>query len=216
VGSEMCIRDSNSSVPGYPGPFIYNGVIRSINISSLGPNLTGVQFTINGLGSSVDANGNPNQVIGPVSETIVGPNANANAIVTSVNIYSQITSITVNGNVPVDSFTIGFGPNGITDYCFFDYNRPYFQAYYQVTYSNYAALSTDIYQSLSRPQVIDPNAGNLINVGPSTPFKVNNASIATASGDLKPLPFTGTAWANISLTAADSAIITFLQQGIRS
>lgn len=201
----------NSSVPGYPGPFIYNGVIRSIFLVSTS-NLSNATFSISGIGSPV-LNGNPTQVIGPITEILVGPNAGS---VESVNIYSQITSITVNAQIQENAIEVGFGSFGITDYCFFDYNRPYFQAYCQVSYSNYAALSTTIYQSLSKPQVINPDAGNLINVGPPPALAVADLSnIDTPEGALAPLLSSGLAWAKISGTVGDSAIITFLQQGIR-
>src|SRR5574338_706468 len=104
----------NSNVPSLPhGPYIYDRVIRKVRITRTN-NPGVVNVTITGIGSPVDGNGNPTQVIGNISETLATVN---DGTADSVNIYSQITSITT--SAAVTGISAGFGPSGISDYIFF-------------------------------------------------------------------------------------------------
>lgn len=68
---------------------VSSDVIRSISFTS-GPSIsnTGVRFVINGIGTPIDGEGNPTRVIGPISETVTGPDVIST--VTSANIYTEI------------------------------------------------------------------------------------------------------------------------------
>lgn len=208
----------NSKVPGQPqGPFIYDRVIRDISITSAN-DLSAVHFTITGIGSPVDADINPTQVLGLISETIIGPNAGT---VDSGNIYSQIISITT--DAPVNAVSVGSGPNGITDYVFLDYNRTMFQTSVQLQFNPRTTSTVTVFQSLTKPQTIDINAGNLINVQPivgnlainSSAYPVSVALTGASTKQLgilqSPVALT---WAAVNASTTDSIIFTVLQQGI--
>lgn len=206
----LVLKSSVASLP--QGPYIYDRVIRKISI--LRDNTEGVATaTITGIGSPVDpATGNPTQVLGLISEDL---ETTINDFVESINIYSQIISITIDN--PINSPTaikVGFGDSGITDYVFLDYNRKIFQTSVQLQFLNHATSSVTVYQSLTKPQV--PNSdGNLTNYQPIPAFPVSsdltdavNNQIGTL---LSPVALT---WANVQVTNDDSIIFTVLQQGI--
>ncbi len=199
--------------------YVYDRVIRSVSLTSVN-NLSGVSFTITGIGSPVDENGNPTQVLSQVSEVLAGPNANT---VQSVNIYSQIISITT--NAAAAAVSAGFGTSGITDYVFLDYNRYIFQASVQLQFTVLPAATTlqaTVYQSLSRPEYLNnPNVpqGQFTQTAPIPAFEVA-ANLTNAVGNQigslqAPVAIT---WANMSVTGApgtDSLIFTVEQQGIK-
>lgn len=211
----------NSKVPGLPqGPFIYDRVIRDISLTSI-HDLSGVNFTITGIGSPVDADINPTQVLGIISETISGPLGTGVPVsVDSGNIYSQIISITA--DAPANGISAGSGPNGITDYVFLDYNRTIFQTSVQLQFNPRTTATVTVFESLTKPQTIDINAGNLVNVPAvtgglainSSAFAVSaltNATTKQLGTLLSPVAIT---WAAINASTTDSITFTVLQQGV--
>lgn len=203
----------NSRVTGQPqGNFIYDRVIRKVSLTSTN-NLSGVNFTIKGIGSPVDApNQNPIEALGIVSETIGGPNNNT---VNTDNIYSQVISISADS--PANGISAGSGPSGITDYVFLDYNRTIFQTAVQLQFVHHDSGTVTVYQSLTKPYMIDINYGNLIGVQPIPAFEVSGAlkdAITDQIGILlSPVALT---WANIKDANTDVINFTVLQQGTRS
>lgn len=172
VGNEETIASSqdiaqdstvviNATDPNVPGVFKFDKIIRSINISSP-DDIHNAHFIVSGIGTPIDADadlGNPTQVLGPITEDITGVNG---GIVPSVNIFSQINSITVIG-APATNVTIGFGRFGITDYVFYDYNR-----------MSSSLLSSATLQFINAPGLQEINAAVFISL--NKPESVNISS----------------------------------------
>lgn len=201
----------NSNAPNLPqGPYIYDRVIRKVLIT--GPE---VEFTITGIGSPVDASGNPTQVLGPVTEQVTGSLVGTE----SINIYSQVISISLDGLGPAEDVSAGFGGSGITDYVFLDYNRKSFQASAQLQFINQDGdhpLTVTVYQTLSKPQTPNISFGNLDNFSPLPAFAVSAPLTGATTNQLGILQSpVSLVWANMNNTAADSLFFTVLQQGIR-
>ncbi len=198
-----------SPLPDYPNAaFMYDKMIRNISITSAN-NLSAATFTVRGIGSPVDANGNPTQTIHEITEDIVGPNANT---VPSLNVYSQIISITVDVNV--NAVSVGFGDHGITDYVFLDSNRTFYSCAAQFQFITTAGAIATAYHSLSRPQYINSLQGNLINFQPLPAFDVSANMTNATNNQYSPVPMTRTVWSSISNTGTDSIYFTVVQQGI--
>ncbi len=202
----------NSKVLGQPqGPFIYDKVIRSVSLTSAN-DLHLVNFTITGIGSPVDANGNPTQVLGLVSDVIAGPNANS---VSTPKIYSQIISIS--SDSAALGVSAGSGPAGITDYVFLDYNRTMFQSSVQLQFNPRTTATVTVYESLTKPQIIDINKGNLVNIEPIPAFEllapITNVTTNQIGILRSPVSI---AWANIKTATTDLINFTVLQQGTSS
>lgn len=201
----------NSKVPGQPqGAFIYDKVIRQVRLTSTA-NENGVAFTIRGIGTPIDpVTKNPTDVLKFITEII--PNGpNIGAPVDSVNIFSQIISISAN-NVVVN-ISVGSGPAGITDYVFLDYNRTMFQAAAQLQFNPRTTATVTVYQSLSKPQIIDINAGNLIDIKPIPEFLVTALNVTTDQLEILKSPVALT-WATVIASTTDLINFTVLQQGI--
>lgn len=200
----------NSSVPGLPkGAFIYDKVIRQVQLTSTGDE-SAVNFTITGIGSPVDANGNPTQVVSLISEVLTGPTAVLPT--NSVNIYQQVISISADDDVT--DISVGSGPNGITDFVFFDYNRLVCQGSISIEFIGQTTISATGYTSLNKPQEIDINQGNLISY-PSTPFLIHEIIASTTTNVLTPLQLPlAVVWLSVDATSTDSLNLTVLQQGI--
>lgn len=209
----------NCNIPSLSqGPYIFaqdtvpQQVVRQITLTS-GNNYAATTFTITGIGSPTengDGTGNPTQVFSLISENLAGPNANT---VSSVNIYSQIISVSPDTNVL--GVSIGYGANGITDYVFLDYNRTIFQTSVQLQFINHDSATVTAYQTLSKPQY-PSTVGNLINFQPLPYFAVSTitAAIVNSLGVLvSPVALT---WAKISTADTDELYFTVLQQGLRS
>lgn len=197
----------NSKVPGQPqGAFIYDKVIRQVQLTSTADE-SGVTFTITGIGSPVDGNGNPTQVVGLITENVTGPTSILPT--NSANIYQQVISISANG--PVTNISAGSGPNGISDFVFLETNTAVGNANFSLQFLNFAAISVSVYTSLNKPQIPDMNAGNLIN----SPFLATELQtpIQHATFNSLPIPLS-VVWANVTATTTDSVVFTVLQQGI--
>jgi len=193
----------NANVPNLPnGPYRFDRVARTVTITGAG------NFTITGIGSPVDANGNPTQVYALISEVVAGG-------ATSVNVYVEVDSIVA--AAAGANYSAGFGATGVTDYVFLDYNRTMFQASVQLQFVARTALTATVYQSLSKPQTVNSAFGNLDNFQPIPAFAVSVAltgAIANQIGNtLSPVSIV---WATMSGTVADSLYFTVLQQGLRS
>ena len=217
AAGNLAINVNNSNLSS--NSYVYDRVIRTVSITSAN-NLSGVQFTISGIGSPVDGDGNPTQVLGDYAITVTGPNANT---VRTSGIFSQIRSIITNG--AANGVSVGFGLTGITDYVFLDYNRHMFQTSVQLHFNALplpTTLQATVYQSLSKPQYLNnPNVdiGQFTQTAPIAAFAVAaNLTNATNNqiGSLQaPVAIT---WANMSVTGAagtDSLIFTVEQQGIK-
>lgn len=211
----------NSTNPALPqGPYVYDRVIRKVGLTSAN-NLSAVGFTIIGIGSPIDASGNPTQVLSLITEgPIAGPN---NDTVYSDNIYSQIISIT--SNAAANAVSAGFGDEGITDYIFLDYNRTMFQTTVQLQFVDRTTLTGTVYQTLNKPETPNINYGDLdpfnpINTTPPPPIPAFAVSADLTAANTNQIGTTlspvSMVWANFASTSDDYAIFTVLQQGLRS
>jgi hypothetical protein len=197
----------NSKVPGQPqGAFIFDKVIRQVQLTSTA-DTSAATFTITGIGSPVDGNGNPTQVLGLISENLAGPTSILPN--ESANIYQQVISISANG--PVSNISAGSGPAGITDFVFLNSNSVLGSANCSLQFVNFNAISASVYYSLNKPQIPDPNAGNLI----SSPFAEFELQAPIQANTFKSIPVpVAVVWANITGTTTDSINFTVLQQGV--
>lgn len=222
-GGNLQLVSGNASLP--QGPYIYDRVVRQLSLTSAN-NLSAAAFTITGIGSPQDGAGNPTQVLGPISEVILaGPDVDT---IISVNIYSQIISISV--NMAVNGISAGFGNEGITDYVFLDYNRSRFQTSVQLQFLNRTTMVADVNQSLNKPEYPNINFGNLNKFAPLPIFGVmatfSGSTISAAPTAMNAVttntlgilqsPVTLT-WATVRGTfdVNDSLFFTVLQQGNR-
>lgn len=205
----------NSNVPNSPisnnGPYVYDGVARTVSFTSAN-NLSARTITITGIGSAVDANGNPTQSLGTViTETLSGPNANT---VNSAKIYKQIDSISING--AANALSVGFGASGIGTFTYTDYDRTGWYASCQTAVYNRTTLTHTVYLSLTKPETIDYKYGNLIaypQAIPTFPLGAVDSAVSQLLAISIPVVL---AWVNVKATAGDSMYFTVLQQGIRS
>jgi len=193
----------NANVPNLPnGPYRFDRVARTVTITGAG------NFTITGIGSPVDANGNPTQVYALISEVVAGG-------ATSVNVYVEVSSIVA--AAAGANYSAGFGATGVTDYVFLDYNRTMFQTTVQVQVLNYTAIVATVYQSLSKPQTVNTVFGNLDNFQPIPAFAVTTTTPAGTHNQIgntfSPVTMV---WATMSATAGETLYFTVLQQGLRS
>jgi hypothetical protein len=209
----------NCNIPSLSqGPYIFaqdtvpQQVVRQVTLTSAN-DYSGTTFTITGIGSPTengDGTGNPTQVFSLISEDLVGPN---NDTVSSINIYSQI--ISVSPDTDVAAVSIGYGANGITDYVFLDYNRTIFQTSVQLQFIHHDSATVTAYQTLSKPQY-PSTVGNLINFQPLPYFLVPDIDAATVNSLgvlVSPVALT---WATITGANTDELYFTVLQQGLRS
>lgn len=198
----------NSKVPTQPkGAFIYDKVIRKIRLTTTG-NESGTQYTITGIGSPVDGNGNPTQ---PVSLITEGPFAGPTNVLpkNSDNIYQQIISIFA--NAAVGNISVGSGASGITDFVFLDHNTVFGAANCSIQFLNRATISAIGYNSLNKPQVPDINFGNLV----TSPFLATQFIASTFANTFQQIPTPcSVVWLSISNTTTDSLNFTVLQQGV--
>jgi len=205
----------NSNQPNSPistyGPYVYDGVARKISFTSAN-NLSGVNLTINGLGSAVDGNGNPTgSVSSPIVEIIAGPNANT---IQSANIYTQINSIAISG--AANGLSAGFGNAGITQYMMMDYDRTGWYTTYQTAVYNRTTLTHTVYVSATKPYVINYNQGNISPYALAIPAFSVGAVAATTNQLLTTAYPVAITWANIQANAGETLYFTVLEQGIRS
>lgn len=205
----------NSNLPNSPistyGPYVFDSnVARSIAFTSVN-NLSARNLTITGLGSAVDASGNPTQPLNTsITEVIAGPNANT---VNTTHIWTQIDSITIDGSA--NALEVGFGSNGILRYIFPDYDVITWHATVQAAVYNRTNLTYTVYQTLTKPEM-PTLAGNL----KPYPLAIPAFSLGTVGGFANqlitiPSPNVMT-WATIEAAEDEEVYFTFLQQGIRS
>ena len=219
-------------------PTISTDIIRSIDFFSTADN-TGVDYVVKGIGVEVDGLGNPAGLLGPITQTITGPAADA--IVSSVPaigpgyIYTQINSITPTLG-DADLIQVGYGSQGITNYIFTDNNRNFVQNYsntWSTQIFNFVTLVPTFYSSLNTPQRVNPTRGTLATFGrietldetltdggnpafipafPMAPFQIvgnNTLGFVSENGS-------STVWLNIANNSEtdESLFFTFIQQGI--
>lgn len=214
-------------------PTISTDIIRSIDLFSTADN-TGVDYVVKGIGVKVDALGNPDGLLGPVTQTITGPAANT--IVPSVPligdgyIYTQINSITPTGG-DADLIEVGYGTQGITNYIFTDNNRNVVQNYsntWSTQVFNHNAITSTFYCSLNTPQRVNSTRGTLATFGR---IETLNATLPAFIPAFPIVPLTvvganalgfifengsSTVWLNIANNSEidESLFFTFIQQGI--
>lgn len=197
-------------------------IIRSIKIKSTSAGA--VNFTIIGIGTPVDALGNPTGLLRQITEVINGVGG-IDTIDESVNIYTQINSIQVSLSA-VTNLSVGYGSFGITNYINVDYNR----IATQINASSLqfipdpaaAGLQASVSISLNKPE-IPSQIGNIIPHG-----LINNTEIAfipafriqapVNTNTLiffpgPPIPYS-VIWSTITGGTTDSMIFTFLQAGM--
>lgn len=221
--------------PNVPGVFKFDKIIRSINIDS--PNdIHNAHFIVSGIGTPIDVGidpdlGNPTQVLGPITEDITG--VNGLGPVSSVNIFSQINSITVTG-APATNVIVGFGRFGVTDYVFYDYNR------------TATAISTATLQFIQAPGLQEINAAIFVSLNKPESVNISSGPVLEPFGKeareqtppldafipaftivgpheianttIQPIGPFSVIWARIQNTSEliqDSLYFTFLQQGIQ-
>lgn len=218
------------------GVFKYDRMIRSIFIGST-DDLTGVVFTVSGIGCAVDANGNPTTVLRPITEDIEDVDADN---VESEFIYSQINSIAVSGG-DATNVDVSYGTFGITNYVNSDYNRiiPIASVSVQVVGHIVDGLTYTVNGSLNSPESTVINYYSEVLLGADTvplssalePFGVqivggvptqitflptfplipNTTDETTFAGASQPF---SVIWATVDNTTTDSLYFTVLQQGI--
>lgn len=212
----------NINNPLTSNPNISTNVIRSINITSAEDN-SGTTFVINGIGTPVNiVDGNPYGLVSSITEELVGPNGGT---VTSANIYTVINSIFVRdepGDTGADQVSVGYGPNGITNYYRVDNNRNVPSIYamnYQIQMIDNAGLEASVFMSMNNPEI--PNtSGNINQFGtvngqvfsfiPS--FKVDGP---VTDNLINAIPFTGSVlWAQVTNCTTDAMYFSVVQQGI--
>lgn len=205
------------------GTYIYDKMIRSIVINSP-DNIAAARFIVSGIGSPVDGDGNPTQILSPITEIITGVNGAPG--VESVNIYSQINSILVT-TAPATNVKVGFGRFGITDYVFFDYNRMSSEfSSISLQFVNQTSIMAGVFMSLNKPE-----SPNIAQSGILEPFGTENGEYITFIPAFALIGMDTTnqttqiagaisvCWATVqqtSIVVADSVYFTFVQQGIKS
>ncbi len=194
-------------------------LIRSISFSQTFGDNSDVTYIISGIGTPIDGNGNPTQVIGPIVEQLVGPGNGE--IVSSANIYTVINSITATG-ADAHAAMVGYGPNGITNYNRRDNNRNVPSVYgdtYQLQFINNSLMVANTYVSLNQPEIpnvygsLDPFG--MVNGDPVAfiPYLLIDANINTYILNSPPFGFS-TFWTQISDCTSDSLFVTVMQPGI--
>jgi hypothetical protein len=212
VAGNNIVLKTNVPPGGIAGAFEYNNIVRTIIIDvTIGVGNT--TFTINGIGTTVDANGNPEKLLGPITEDVV---INGVATGESQNIYTRINSITVDNNVTV---SVGFGSSGITRYIYSDYNLNVtpIGAWNAQLYNNHG-ITYAVYVSLQTPA--SPNRyGNFTPFGSDNEFPNNFivaaelAPPASANANAPIISPFSVIWTRVSLCTDDSMYFTYQQQG---
>jgi len=202
--------------PYYMGGANPNNVARTVLITSP-DDLSGVDFTITGLGSAVDTDGNPTGPLNqPISDTIGGPN---NSNVETAVIFKRVDSIAADG--AVTNVSAGLGTTGITTYIFPDYDRRAWYASCSVQVLGASSIQYTAYQSLNKPSYPGANTGNFVPfIGGEIPaFAVATSMTGATDNQITKLDFPiASLWLSIAETnplTANSLIFTFLQQGIK-
>ncbi len=218
------IRSNLPFMPNVPannsGIFKYPSMIRTVALASLS-NLSAINFTITGLASLPDANGNPLNCLQVISETIAGPNIDT---VESINLYSRIDSIVASTDTAGDEVSVGFGSKGIIAYIFLNLNSPPPQhwAIQGQPITALPAFTYEFYGTLTEPEVINDQQGNVAPFPAFIPaFSVNGPhnnqpSYAAILGPSN-VGLLRMVWTKIDDSAGDgnaSFYQTFIQQGI--
>lgn len=203
-----------ANTPNVPNTYTFDKMIRKLSFTS--DQVNGGSIIITGVGSPIDADGNPsNTLISTpdiyqelLTETIPAP---SDEMVESAYIYSRIDSIQKTGG-DANNISVGFGSRGIVDYWFLDTDRQQYQAAYQLQVLNRTTAQVNFYQSLNKPYVTNPY-GSVTIFEPIPAFRLGAADLTANT-----LGFTGEpvslVWANIKNTTDDNLRITFVQQGL--
>lgn len=231
------IISNQPNMPNVPvnnsGIYYMQSMIRKIIFNTNG-NLTGVNITIKGLSCPVDTEGNPTETLTEFTETIAGPNIGV--WVETLRIYSRVDSITLSAATGVGiTLSAGLGRSGITAYVYLNLNNAPPQHW-----TLQGALSNDnpqfaygFYMSLTRPETINYNQGNLIpypytiptflvgeGITDGSSYLVSNFNNTVIGGPKTQCsPVANIVWASIEDASGDPKdssdfYFTYVQQGI--
>lgn len=209
-------------------PTISTDIIRTVDFFSTADN-SGVTYVIDGIGVSVDGNGNPTGLLKHTTdEGVTGPGIGQTT--SSLKIYTVINSITPTGG-DADLIQVGYGRKGITNYIFTDNNRNVVQNLsntWSTQIFDFVALVPTLYVSLNTPQRVNSTRGTLATFGrietlnetlsefipafpvmPQQPVGNNALGFIAQSGS-------SVVWLNIADNndPDESLFFTFIQQGI--
>ena len=217
-GGSLTLNSNPTLVSNPNGPYIYDGVIRTVSLTATGN--PGVSFVVNGIGATVDGSGNPTGNLGPISSNALTPNAGT---VYTNQIFKTITSIVASGGMAGGTtVSAGFGSSGIAGPVFMDTNRSAWYGAVQGAVINRATLTYSVYGSLTKPE-IPSTVGNLLVYPyggiPAFQNMLANPINAAPTNALEQINFPiALIWATIATnTTNDEAFVfTVLQQGLRS
>jgi hypothetical protein len=215
AGNLILQSNQPNSLTSNAGPYVYDDVIRSVSFTSLN-DLSDITITVKGIGSpvtpgNIENSGNPIGLIQSISEQLSGPDGGT---VETAYIYKQIDSITIDD--AANGLSVGFGTFGITDYVFHDNNVTSWDISYQGAINNQETLQYTIYNSLTNPQTINSQFGNLTNY----PFQIPAFLLGDVnSADnqlLTRIHPVAMSWATVKATESEDFYFTVVQQGTRS
>jgi hypothetical protein len=165
------ITSNQPNMPNVPvnnsGVYYMPSMLRTLSFGSEGGDLSALQITIKGLSCAYDAGatGNPIEVLTDSEETIQGPTIGSGGRVFTGRLYARVDSITLSAGTGVNEITVGLGRAGITAYIYLNLNNAPPQHWtLQGAPSDPGNVQFfyGFYMSLTRPETIDYNKGNLI------------------------------------------------------
>lgn len=217
AAASLTLNTNPTLQPSPNGPYIYDGVIRTVSLTATGNPAT--TFTVNGIGVAVDASGNPTGNLGPISEAGLTPNAGT---VYTTHIFKTITSIVSAGAMGAGTtVSAGFGKDGIAGPVFMDTNRSAWYASVQGAVYNQSAMDYSVFGSLTKPET-PSTVGNLIVYPYKVPAFQNMLTTPITNATTNELEQVNFPVAMIWATVADNTgndedfVFTVVQQGLRS
>lgn len=203
------------------GIYLYTDMLRTVSFTSTA-NISGVTFTINGLSTAVDGNGNPTGQLVNTTETRTGPNANT---VQTTRLYSQINSITTgNPGTGANTVSVGFGYNGITSYMVLNTNSHSPQQWTALAQPLNAAATFDwtIFASVTRNIVYPISPSDPVfataPLPPLFPIQIgtgNNTGSSFPQTEVMSMLWATIGTTNAGVNGNSEFYFTVLQQGIR-
>lgn len=237
------IRSNAGNMPNVPvnnsGIYYMPHMIRKLSFGATA-DLSGLNIIIRGLSCPVDGiTGNPTQVLTVADEVVTGPTAGVAGRTATTRIYARVDSIILSGNTGANQIYVGLGRSGITNYVYMNLNNsaPQHWTLQGNPTNNNAGFLYSFYMSLTRPETINYNQGNLIPFPQSIPaFLIGAAQTGgnylVSNFDNKVIgkngvdttvcsPIANIIWANINDTTAPGEVqpntgfyFTCIQQGI--
>lgn len=162
------IISNQPNMPNVPvnnsGIYYMQSMLRTLSFESSG-NLSGLQITIKGLSCDVDNEGNPTETLTEITEIITGPTAGSGGRVSTNRLYARVDSITLSAATGIGvTLSAGLGRSGITAYVYLNLNNapPQHWTLQGAPYGNSTDFKYAFYMSLTKPETINYNQGNLI------------------------------------------------------